>query len=489
MAAVRTEQEQRCSLNKLYTNDFAKLENALPASETQNYTYNLSGASISATSKGSLNYTLKMPSFADGRICCDTEAEGNQCANLNKDYPACNELIARADYTQAEAECTPPVPCEGDDTQPCGCNNSGTQTRTCQADGTWGDWGECTGTHCECPGEPEKQLESAYTPDGKTPTGCAYRYQVQICDHEEGQWTYANSTSYWTDESRCCTSSQRPSCNCGDGTGTRYGTCQSDGTWSAADCSGCAAQPCTGNDWRYKSCSAGYTSGQSNGKSTDKEYATGCVNGSYQFPGGTSTAGCCSNSSRKKEVDCTSNDRPAGYTGGKKTCYYITCKTNGTWDTSSWDSCGSCSGYTPINPQGNDNNDSSDDCSYPKCKYGNICYANGATIYGAGSNCYKCNTTTVNQWRSTLDDIGNIRDDIGNITANPMPQYQFSFYYTEVTGGSTHWGDPIVDPPAVAVGCSTSYSSNCPVSVGNSGAKCENGVVRPRGCSAVSNCL
>ena len=43
-----------------------------------------------------------MPSYRDGRLCCDS---AEQCAKLNKNYPLCSELTAKADYTSG-AECT-----------------------------------------------------------------------------------------------------------------------------------------------------------------------------------------------------------------------------------------------------------------------------------------------------------------------------------------------------------------------------------------------
>jgi len=353
MAAVRTEQEQRCSLNKLYTNDFAKLENALPASETQNYTYNLSGASISATSKGSLNYTLKMPSFADGRICCDTEAEGNQCANLNKDYPPCNELIARADYTQAEAECTPPVPCEGESSRPCGCNNSGTQTRTCDTTtGMWGAWGACQGTHCDCAPDADGMATSKfcncngtqtrscntgngtwstwsncsggssagwkwvnYTPAGKGPTNCAKKKQWQICTNH--QWTYTGSTNYSdADEGGCCEGSaaytHTENCDCGKASCTCTRTC-SGGNWQPCSCT----PNCTTAESRHCDCDTDvFYSGHGAGWVSQT-----CKNGTWTWSGVDTT---CSDPMGCTPLPGCSGPNPSGESCSKGTecgCY------------------------------------------------------------------------------------------------------------------------------------------------------------------------
>ena len=243
MAAIRTEQEKRCALNKKYINDFTKLEEILPSVSTNNYTYSFTQdqRGIAATSKGSYNYTLKMPSYTDGRICCDTQAAGNQCDRLNKDYPSCSELIARADYTITAQDCNPPLACSGESTQACGCNNSGTQTRTCDSTtGTWSAWSACTGTHCDCPNEgygttrycncngtqtrtcntstgtwngwgtcngytePGKRSTN-YTPAGKSPKNCASAEEVQGCDESRHTWSWAFATmSANPDESACC---------------------------------------------------------------------------------------------------------------------------------------------------------------------------------------------------------------------------------------------------------------------------------------------
>lgn len=156
MAAVRTEQEKRCALDKNYLADLSKFSDILPSADTKNFVYssNKQGTGIEAQSKGKYNYTLKMPSYADGRLCCENE---EQCAKLNKSYPLCSDLIARADY-QSGAECAG-VQCVGPQPEASqSCNGCGTQTRevTCDAaSGTWktGSWGECNKTPEECGGK------------------------------------------------------------------------------------------------------------------------------------------------------------------------------------------------------------------------------------------------------------------------------------------------------------------------------------------------
>ena len=233
MAAVRTEQEQRCSLNKLYTNDFTKLTNVIPSNSTKNYTYNFTQnlRGVSATSKGSYKYTLKMPSYADGRICCDTDAPGNQCDKLNKDYPPCNQLIARADYTATEESCNPPIPCPGASEQSCGCNNSGTQTRTCDTTtGQWSAWSACQGVHCEC------APEGGYT--NTRPCGCNNSgTQTRTCDTSTGTWGAWGSCTVADCE---CTNGQQQSRECNQ-CGSQTRTC-SNGFWGGyGSCTGTSA--------------------------------------------------------------------------------------------------------------------------------------------------------------------------------------------------------------------------------------------------------
>lgn len=109
MRAVRLEQERRCSLDKGYLTDFGKLPDLVagaPANgnhyDSAHYRYTLANTGgMNASSSGSLRYELQMPSYADGRVCC----EGADCTKLNKDYPTCTELQNRPDYVEAFADC------------------------------------------------------------------------------------------------------------------------------------------------------------------------------------------------------------------------------------------------------------------------------------------------------------------------------------------------------------------------------------------------
>lgn len=99
MQTARGEQETRCTLGKKYTVEANKL-GALPNAAnsdtytTRNFTYTLQAGGINAASaKG---YTLRMPSYLDGRICC------NECANFTKSYLTCSELEALEDFQKIE---------------------------------------------------------------------------------------------------------------------------------------------------------------------------------------------------------------------------------------------------------------------------------------------------------------------------------------------------------------------------------------------------
>ena len=88
MAAVRTEQERHCALDKQYVQDLSQLSDIIPNTDTKNFTYVATATGIKAHSKGKYGYTLQMPSYQDGRLCCDDA----DCAKLNKDYPSCSSL-------------------------------------------------------------------------------------------------------------------------------------------------------------------------------------------------------------------------------------------------------------------------------------------------------------------------------------------------------------------------------------------------------------
>ncbi len=106
--AIRGEQEQRCVLDKKYTQNPSRL-GVVPSGVTKDsntffhgdFTYTLSAGGVVAVNNVT-NYTLELPSYTDGRICCDN------CTDLNRDYRTCADLTnttTTPDYQVAAAEC------------------------------------------------------------------------------------------------------------------------------------------------------------------------------------------------------------------------------------------------------------------------------------------------------------------------------------------------------------------------------------------------
>ena len=238
MTAVRSEQEARCLLDKGYTQDTTELA-SLPKNFGKNFTYNLTERGIAAASKKQ-DYTLRMKSYGDGRICC----EGADCVNLSKDYPACSDLtVANTEcggavvgeeaqvtsqgcnlqpYTvncademgenwegtinykvnsitceyYKESNCTPTTPeCDEDEKpaeeEPCGEGYCGKKTRTLECvDGEWqGDWNEDA-----CQEEPEPPTKECEPPQTGTLT-----LKKATCNEATGEWEWPdeNDENNW----------------------------------------------------------------------------------------------------------------------------------------------------------------------------------------------------------------------------------------------------------------------------------------------------
>ena len=198
MSAVRTEQERRCTLDKQYLTSLTEVKDIVPAQNTKNFSYSLTTTGMEASSKGKYGYKLRMPSYKDGRICCENEAE---CAKLNKDYPLCSALVARADY-QSGAECAgepEEKQCTGSSTQSCGCKNGGTQTRTCDTStGTWSGWSACSiSDACSCEGEKPGDKE-------QNCNDCGTQTASYSCNTSNGQWVLGSwSACSVSDASEC----------------------------------------------------------------------------------------------------------------------------------------------------------------------------------------------------------------------------------------------------------------------------------------------
>ena len=112
MKEVRAEQEDRCASGREYAvydkrlKMFYKRKNTLGRVR-----YDLSsGEGIMAHHKF-YGYHLRMPSYADGRICCD------DCEKLNRYYSSCSVLKKMKDFVQPDPECVAYVPNKKKDKQ------------------------------------------------------------------------------------------------------------------------------------------------------------------------------------------------------------------------------------------------------------------------------------------------------------------------------------------------------------------------------------
>ena len=301
MAAVRTEQEKRCALDKDYLTEVAKLTEVLPTDTTKNFTYTLTSTGIKASSKGKYAYELQMPSYADGRICCENETE---CLKLNKDYPLCSELLAKADYDDGTAcagtvAAPPPVyECSGPSTQTCGCNNAGVQTRTCNhSTGEWSAWSACDApATCSCSGT--KPATS------QTCNSCGSQTRTVSCDTSTGEW----SVGSWG----ACSVKDSSFCNCthpvdlGLGAFPDYGSC----------CIGGEIYSLNGQKWNIEQHDNGYCCNYdcSNAKVYDDGSRMGCTcKSGGGSSGGSSSTSCPSPSSFEKIADCGARTCAAMY--------------------------------------------------------------------------------------------------------------------------------------------------------------------------------
>ena len=106
MQDIRKAQVQRCKQDNVYL-VLPSLLTVLPADGISqgssyvlgNFTYDFldplyHGVGMVAVHK-TKNYKLEMPSYLDGRICCDN------CQALRHPYPTCTQLTQRADFQAA----------------------------------------------------------------------------------------------------------------------------------------------------------------------------------------------------------------------------------------------------------------------------------------------------------------------------------------------------------------------------------------------------
>ncbi len=279
MFAIRTEQERRCSLGQLYTTDFATLGNIVSSSETAHYSFALQSEGMLASSKGNFAYNLRMPSYSDGRICCDDTVPGNECSSLNKDYMTCTALLARQDY-QPDAACAADAPGPENPPDPHECTgNPPGQMGTCDVNGVM----------------------------------CGTRERIAICDHATGEWTFEGAIWGRCEPTNCDSgcSGERPdadtaSCVFADvgisrpsqgmemcGSKTRAYECNSDtGNWDPLNWDTSACQSYHERETETVPCSE-IDSSYNEGTAVRNIFHS-CVNGTVTTtPGDWNTANCC----------------------------------------------------------------------------------------------------------------------------------------------------------------------------------------------------
>lgn len=184
IAAVRVEQEKRCTFDKPYAGSFDKMPGVISVNNpdknktrtsSQNYTYFLGNSGMYAASTKK-DYQIKMQSYATGDLCC----AGPYCDKLNKSYPLCGATPSDGCATEV-AGCQNPIyfnklenACECEPTgcrcgsfaaaNPCvcakecdagkeitqSCGNCGEQKQVCNSSCQWsGVWSGCA-EKCQC---------------------------------------------------------------------------------------------------------------------------------------------------------------------------------------------------------------------------------------------------------------------------------------------------------------------------------------------------
>ena len=234
MAAVRTEQEARCALDKSYTSTAGQLA-SLPGETGKNFSYTLGSVGISAQRTGK-DYTLEIPSYADGRICCS----GTGCSELNKDYPLCSDLTNKSktpDYVEAKADCSaeevppPPEPvvheCTNKSEHTAGTTTS-TDSEGCTVSTTWSftdyptcQWNKTESKNCPEPVVHECTNKSEHTAGTTTSTdseGCTVSTTWSFTDYPTCQWNKTESKNCPEPERTACTepwtTEEKASCAC-----------------------------------------------------------------------------------------------------------------------------------------------------------------------------------------------------------------------------------------------------------------------------------
>ena len=402
MQAVRQEQEARCTLNKNYTVNPQKIA-SWPKNEGKSFDYDTRRNGMIAV-RNSKGYVLQMPSYEDGRICCDN------CENLNRNIPRCNELKAQSDYV-AENSCAAPDGCEEgtQQTRKCGCS---TQIRTCK-DEKWGAWqGPCEsapryftrlcseaygGDSCGT----QKRTDTCDVVSGEWQTGawtgtcnsagpkiqscrsqnantCGMQTRTASCDNTTGQWKYSQwlgSCNTKESETLFCNALDSNTC----GIKTRTASCEDNtGKWSYSAWSGnCAAKDIVsrvcpmgcGTQTRSASCNAqsgwSYSAWSATcvpipNPSTETQQC-GCENSGTQSRNYNTTT-CAWNGWESCSVgackDCPANNKPessqsCGCENSGTQTRSVTCnRIAGVWNVGEWGACsvGACKDCTGTKP-------------------------------------------------------------------------------------------------------------------------------------------
>lgn len=152
LLAVRTEQEKRCTMGEPYLTNAQDISVLSSAFDSANYNFLLHAAGMTAQSKTQA-YSLSMPSYKNGEMCCT----GEYCGSLNKNYPDCSTLEIGEDECAAEEgeeictlQCLPRFTLN-EETCTCECNRScplgntlNPLTCLCQEDSIPDDGDDCT---------------------------------------------------------------------------------------------------------------------------------------------------------------------------------------------------------------------------------------------------------------------------------------------------------------------------------------------------------
>lgn len=197
LAAVRTEQEKRCTMGKNYQRDPDQVAVLASAKESKNYTYSLSRTGIVASNTS--GYSIEMPSYKEGTLCC----RGEYCNQLNKDYPTCPDTLNVADDECAAEEFKCDESARPSDTTTACANGYGSSsvTYSCR-DGAW----VATTTSTCCGGAVPATSQSC--PAGS----CGIQTRTVSCDNSTGTWV----EGAWTSDCEALPAAETVVCNvCG----------------------------------------------------------------------------------------------------------------------------------------------------------------------------------------------------------------------------------------------------------------------------------